>query len=129
MTVPMRNKLDFQWILSDSPFGYGEKGIQKINETDDSHFHGDTRGFTVAASETDYELDLTTIVSVGAILFLRVSHECSIKLNDSGNTAISIKPIQTNGFGYFFVTGDVTKVYVTTGMNDTRISLSVTGDV
>lgn len=128
MTVPMRNKVDFQWMLSDSPFGYGEKGTQKIDETDDSHVHGDTRGFTIPASQTDYELDLTDIVTAGAMLFIRADRECGIKLNSDAASLITLKQLQTNGYAYFFVTADVTKVYVTTGSNDTKLSLSVTGD-
>lgn len=124
----VRALLKMELKLSDGALGDGEFGKQKIDEQVDAYNHGNSRKYTVPANQTDYELDLTDIATVGALLYVKTDQAVSVKLNSTGNSGIPINLIEENSPGYFLLTADVTKLYVTTGGTDTTMVLSLMGD-
>ena len=67
----------------------------------------------VASGETDYEQSLSN-VDASKFLIIRTDQSISVKLNDSGNTAISIVASGTTKRGLLFLTGGAaTTLFIT----------------
>lgn len=123
----MRNQFTIATKLSETSNNGGEYGDHNWQETDDTHSAGDSRRFKIAAGQTDEEIDLTEVMTTGAYVAIRSDQDVSIKLNDVGNTAISLKKIKDERYAYLAATGDVTKLYVTTGAEETFLDVAFSG--
>ncbi len=124
----MRTELGIKLKLSETLALGGEFGNHNWTEVDDSHDHGDSRLFKISASETDYEIDLTDVIVATSLIALRTNQDISIKINSAGATAIAIDVVNTNRYGYFLASGNITKLYITTGATDTEVVLGFVGD-
>lgn len=124
----MRNQIQLKTKLSLNANNGGEYGDHDWQESDDSKLAGDSRRFRIAENQTDFEIDLTDMVSVGAYLAVRVDQDVGIKLNDVGNTSLSLRKVSESRYGYLVVTMDVTKLFVTTGATETIVDVAFTGE-
>jgi len=123
----MRNQFTISTKLSANSNNGGEHGDQSWSETDDTRTAGSSPRFKIPASQTDYEIDLTDMMTVGAFLALRSDQDISVKLNDAANTAIAVKKITAERYGYLAVSADVTKLFVTTGDSETFVDVAYSG--
>jgi hypothetical protein len=106
----------------------GEFGDHYWPESVGGYERGDSRSLQVPASTVDFEIDLTALISKGAMLALRADHDIGLKLNANTADQIPLEIVGTGKYAYFYVTGDVTKLYITTGSEMTGIMLAFVGD-
>lgn len=124
----MRTELALTLGLSETSAGSKELGDHNWTETDDTHADGDSRHFKITGAQTDFEIDLSDIVTTGILFALRSNKAISVKLNSSGATAIVLSLMQANRYAYMLLSASVTKLYVTT-TEDTRLTVAVAGDL
>ncbi len=65
---------------------------------------------SVPASSTDLSISLASVSSSAKYLLVDFSAACSVKLNGTGNSAISIG---TGGGSFVFINGTITSMHVT----------------
>jgi len=126
--LPMRTELGIKLKLSETLALGGEFGNHNWTEVDDSHDHGDSRLFKIPASETDYEIDLTGVITTASLVALRTNQDINLKVNSDTATAVAISVVSTNRYGYFLASGNITKLYITTGGTSTEVVLGFVGD-
>lgn len=124
----MRAQSSIRIKLSENMAKGGEYGNHYWPETTDEHERGDSRGFTIPASTDDFEIDLTDLISTGSILALRTNQSIQLRINDVGNDQFPVTVVSEGRYGYFYITGNVTKLFVTTGTAETKVVVGFAGD-
>lgn len=124
----MRIELIMKATLSENFAKGGEYGDHFWREINDDHAQGDSRRFVVPAGSTDYEIDLTDLVSTNTVIFLRTSADITLKLGGTGVTGFPVNVVDDDRFGYFLTTGNVTKLYVTTATDPATVIVGFGGD-
>lgn len=140
MTVKKRLRVDTvvrygNRILTNTTFS------QDLTIIDDKLDEGNSLTSYVETGTTDKEFDLTLLgISDGKFLFVESNQEISVKLNDSGNTAIPVVPPTDDPTGQIsdqsvrvvgmlaLQTSNLTKVYVTNASgNRAHVTLFAAG--
>lgn len=135
--MPVRLTLDLEFSVSSTTADEKDLGNGKFFLRTDAFGEGGTWKTTIVATTVDQQFILDN-VAVGRFLLIRVhpvsendpGQAISVKLNDTGNTAIEIVPPDDKKDGYFVITTDnLTALYVTNaGSVDVNLTIAVAGD-
>lgn len=124
----MKAQTNIQVKLSENQANGGEYGDLYWPEMTSEHERGDSRIFVVPATTTDFEIDLTNLIATGTILALRADKNIDVRLNLVTNAQIPLEIVAEDRYAYFYATGDITKLFISTGSEETQVVIGFVGD-
>lgn len=102
--------------------------LERISELDDFSevFSGSIK---LTGPVTNTEIPLSPGLSSARILYIKTNKEISVKLDDTANSSIIVKPPQTGIDATFYLEGDFSAIYFSyTGSDELSLFYAIVGD-
>lgn len=96
-------------------------GLDALNEAE-------LKKYVLAAPTVDKDLLEGSLVAIGRILYIETDQDITVKLADTTDTGIEVKPLNSSTPGVLYLEGSFSKVYVSlAGTTDANILMGVVG--
>jgi len=95
---------------SDLIFSRG--GSEVKYNADDALAEAEMLKYDIPIPATDKDLMEGSTISVGRILFIETDTEIVVKLDNTGDTGFTVKPVNSSTRGVLYLEGNFTHVYV-----------------
>ena len=71
---------------------------------------------------------MSAFITTGFAVVMKCDHAVSLRLNDVANPQFGVSLVPGGEHGYFLVTGNITKLFVSTGTEQTTVVVGFAGD-
>jgi hypothetical protein len=121
----MRLEQNISVKLSENFVGGSEYGDHNWIELDEGINSGYSKKVRLDANQVDVEFNLGAILGnhASVMVYLRTDENIKIKLNSVDASVIPVVKIMDRRFGYFVLTSNVERLFITNENKDTEITL------